>query len=213
MRIEPSLAMVQNLTDRPAYRVSELYRLAGSRATAYRLLGQLVELGFAERQNRGYFSLRSSVFQPYGLWPHLVPSLQSFKNARHFGRAYDESDVNYAKKSLHGFLSLDYRAYELTGLQTTHQYYLCVDNVEETTRLLRRNGFSEGRAGRISITPKTGQFEDEILRVYLDCLAAGGRSTLDAIAIDLRYGDRLKVRGEFPVELVTKVEEDLLIES
>jgi hypothetical protein len=213
MRIEPSLAIVQNLRDSPAYRVSELYRLAGSRATAYRLLDQLLELGFAERQNRGYFSLRSSVFQPYRLWPHLVPSLQSFKSARHFGRAYDESDVNYVKKSLHGFLSLDYSAYELTGLQTPHQYYLYVDNIEEAAWLLKKNGFSEGQAGRISIASKTGQFEDEILRIYLDCLAAGGRSTLDAIAIDLRYGDQLRVRGEFPVELVTKVEEDLPVES
>jgi hypothetical protein len=213
MKIEPSLAVVQSLGDSPAYRVSELYHLAGSRATAYRLLDELVELGFAERQNRGYFSLRSSVFQPYRLWPHLVPSLQSFKNARRFGRAYDESDVNYAKKTLHGFLSLDYRAYELTGVQIPYQYFLYVDNVEEAALLLRKKGFSEGKAGRISIAPKTGQFKDEIQRVYLDCLAAGGRSILDAIAIDLRYGDQLWARGEFPVDQVTKVEEDLQVES
>lgn len=157
--------------------------------------------------------MRSSAFQPYRLWPYLVPSLQSFKEARHFGRAYDESDVSYAKKTLHGFLSLDYRAYELTRLQTPHQYYLYVDRVEEAAQLLKRNGFSEGRAGRISIAPKSGQFEKEIERVYLDCLAAGGRNTLDAIAIELRYGNELAVRGEFPVNLVTKVEDDLPVES
>ncbi len=213
MRIEPSLAIVQNLRDSPAYRVSELYPLAGSKATAYRLLDDLLELGLAERLNRGYFSLRSSAFQPYRLWPHLVPSLHSLKEARHFGRAYDESDVNYARKTLQGILSLDYRAYELTRLQTPHQYYLYVDRVEETAQRLKTNGFSEGKAGRISITPKSGQFKNEIQRVYLDSLAAGGRNTLDAIAIELRYGNRLAVRGEFPVDLVTKVEEDLLVES
>jgi len=209
MRVEPSLAVVQNLRDSPAYRVSELYQLAGSRATAYRLLDRLLELGLAERLNRGYFSLRSSAFQPYRLWPYLVPSLQSFKEARVFGRAYDESDVNYAKKTLHGFLSLDYRAYELTQLQTPHQYYLYVDRVEEAAQLLKTNGFSEGKAGRVSITPSPGNFENEIQRVYFDCLAAGGRSTLDAIAIEIRYRDQLAIRGEYPVDLVTKVEEDL----
>jgi len=209
MSIDPSLTVVQNLRDSPAHRVTELFPLAGSRATAYRFLRQLAELGFAEHQNRGYFSLRSSVFQPYRLWPHLIPSLQSFKNTRHFGRSYDESDVNYAKKTLHGFLSLDYRAYELTGVQTPYQYYLYVNDVEDTARRLKKNGFSEGTAGRVSITQEIGHFKDEIQRVYLDCLAAGGRSILDAIAIDLRYGSQLTVRGEFPVDLVSKVEEDL----
>ncbi len=209
MSVDPSLAIVQSLRNSPAYRVSELSQLAGSRATAYRLLDRLFELGLAERLNRGYFSLRSSAFQPYRIWSYLVPSLQSFREARRFGRAYDEGDVNYARKTLHGFLSLDYRAYELTGLQTPHQYYLYVDRVEEAAQLLKMNGFSEGKAGRISIAPKIGQFENEIQRIYLDCLAAGGRSTLDAIAIEIRYGDRLAIRGEFPVDLVTKIEEDL----
>ncbi|HVB95936.1 MAG TPA: hypothetical protein VND41_04970 [Nitrososphaerales archaeon] len=46
-------------------------------------------------------------------------------------------------------------------------------------------------------------------KVYLDCLAFGGRSTLDAIAIELLYGDRLSVKGEFPADLVLKVRDDL----
>jgi len=32
---------------------------------------------------------------------------------------------------------------------------------------------------------------------------------LDAIAIEIRYRDQLAITGEFPVDLVTKVEEDL----
>ncbi len=54
-----------------------------------------------------------------------------------------------------------------------------------------------------------GGFENEVQRVYLDCLAFGGRSTLDAIAIELLQGDQLEVKGEFPTELVLKVREDL----
>ncbi len=212
MKIEPSLAIVQSLGSRPAYRVSELYQPAGSRATAYRVLDRLFELGLAERLNRGYFSIRTSAFQPYWLWPHLVPSLQSFKEARHFGKAYDESDVNYAKRTLQGFLSLDYRAHELTRLQTPRNYYLYVDRVDEAALGLKESGFSEGRAGRVAIMPKSGSFENEIQRVYLDCLAVGGRSTLDAIAIELLYGDRLAVKGEFQVDLITKVKEDLPVE-
>jgi len=209
MSIDPSLIVVQGLSERPAYRVSELFSLAGSRATSYRILDRLLELGFAEQLHRGYFSLSSSAFQPYKLWPYLVPSLHSLKKARNFGRAYDESDVNYAKKTLQGTLSLDYRAYDLTGLQTPNRYYLYVDSVEEVAGLLEKNSFSEGTAGRISITQKPETLDNEIQRVYLDCLAAGGRSTLDAIAIEIRYGDQLTIKGEFPVDLVTKVEEDL----
>jgi len=94
-------------------------------------------------------------------------------------------------------------------LQTPNRYYLYVDSVEEVAGLLEKNSFSEGTAGRISITQKPETLDNEIQRVYLDCLAAGGRSTLDAIAIEIRYGDQLTIKGEFPVDLVTKVEEDL----
>ncbi len=209
LKIEPSLAIVQGLGSKPAYHISELYGLAGSRATAYRIINRLLELGLAERLNRGYFSIRSSVFQPYWIWPHLVPSLQSFKQARYFGRAYDESDVSYAKRTLQGLPTLDYRAYELTQFQTPHTYYLYVDEVDQIGRQLRENNFSEGKAGRVTIMPKPGTFDNGIQRVYLDCLAVGGRSILDAIAIELLYGDKLTIRGEFQADLVAKVREDL----
>jgi hypothetical protein len=61
----------------------------------------------------------------------------------------------------------------------------------------------------VAILPKEGGFENEIQRVYLDCLAFGGRSTLDAVAIELLHADQLSVRGEFPTDLVLKVREDL----
>lgn len=208
-KIDPSLTLVQSLGEKPAYHSSELYDLAGSKATAYRIIEGLVELGLAERLNRGYFAIRSSAFQPYGVWPFLIPSLQSLKQARYFGRAYDESDVAFAKRTITGTATLDYRAYDLTQFQTPHIYYVYVDDVNHVARQLKRNNFSEGRAGRVAIMPKSGSFENEVQRVYLDCLAAGGRSTLDAIAIELRYGDRLTIRGDFRADVVMKVREDL----
>lgn len=211
MKIETSLTIVQGLGSKPAYHSSELYELAGSKATAYRIIDRLLELGWAERLNRGYFAVRSSIFQPHWIWPHLVPSLQSLKQARYFGRAYDESDVAYAQRMIPGFLTLDYRAYDLTQFQTPHTCYLYVEDVDQAARHLRENNFSEGKAGRVAIMPRPGSLGNEIQRVYLDCLAAGGRSTLDAIAIELLYGDGLTIRGEFRADVVAKVMEDLPI--
>jgi hypothetical protein len=54
-----------------------------------------------------------------------------------------------------------------------------------------------------------GDFSNEIERVYLDCIAKGGRSIQDAIAIQLLHGDQLTSKGIFPAEYVLKVQEDL----
>jgi hypothetical protein len=211
VKMEPSLAVVQALGQKPVYRASELFGPAGSRATAYRFIRRLQELGLAaETQRRGHFTVRSSAFQPYQTLVQLLPSLRALKQARYFGRAYDESDVNYARRSLRGMATLDYRAYELTRFQTPHTFFVYAEDPDQQAKSLRSAGFSEGSKGRVAILPKEGgTFENEIQRVYLDCLAFGGRSTLDAIAIELLYGDRLSVRGEFPTDLVLKVREDL----
>ena len=207
--IRPELAVAQQLGVRPAYHVSDLFQIAGSRATAYRIFDELLRLGFAERAQRGYFTVRACVFQPYHLWPYLLPSLAVLKLARYFGRAYNESDVNYARRLLRGMVTLDYRAYELTQLQTPRTLFMYVDNVDREASRLKDEGFSEGRRGRVAILPYEGDFENEIQRVYLDCLAFGGRSILDAIAIELLYGDKLQVKGVFPAELVLKAREEL----
>lgn len=211
MKIEPSLAVVQSLKEKPVYHASELFELTGSRATAYRVLARLRELGFASgTRRRGYFTIRSSAFQPYRLWPQLIPSLSALGAARRFGRSYDESDVNFAQRSLAGMTTLDYRAYQLTGFQTPHTFFVYVERPDEGAELLKSNRFSEGRKGRVAVLSRDGGgFENEIQRVYLDCLALGGRSTLDAIAIELLYGDRLAFKGEFPADLVLKVREEL----
>ncbi len=205
-----SLVAAQSLPLKPVYHISELFEPAGSRATAYRLVHELQELGFAEEtRRRGYFTIKSSIFQPYRIWAHLMPSLHALKQARYFGRAYDESDVNYARRSLKGVVTLDYRAYELTELQTPHTFFIYVEDSNQVAKALTEQRFSEGKRGRVAILQGGGDFRDEIQRVYLDSLASGGRGILDAIAIELLYGDRLSVKGEFPAELVMKVKEEL----
>ena len=75
---------------------------------------------------------------------------------------------------------------------------------------MKHEKFSEGRNGRVAILPKIGNFfQNEIQRVYLDCLAAGGRSLLDGVAIELLHSNELEVRGVFPIDLVEKVRDDL----
>ena len=106
-------------------------------------------------------------------------------------------------------VTLDYRAYELTQFQTPRTFSIYAEDPDQQAQSLRFAGFSEGTKGRVAILPKEGGFGNEIQRVYLDCLAFGGRSALDAVAIELLHGDQLSIRGEFPTDLVLKVREDL----
>jgi len=107
-------------------------------------------------------------------------------------------------------VTLDYRSYELTGLQTPEKLFLYVDNEDAATNALKNSDFSEGTKGKIAILPRIGDFFDnEIQRVYLDSLAAGGRNLLDAVAIELRYPEKFQIKGLFPIDLVEKVREDL----
>src|SRR5437660_10145362 len=97
--------------------MNDLSKITGCRATVYRILSRLREAGFAEHVREGYFTLRSSLFQPFNLWSNLLPSLQALKQARFFGLSYNENDVRLAIQILKGVIKLDYRAYELTKLQ------------------------------------------------------------------------------------------------
>ena len=212
MEIQPHLVAAQHLDQsNPVHSTRELAAIVGSIPTAQRYLRQLENLGFATNLGRGHFTLRSSLFQPYSLWPFLLPSLQSSKKARYFGKSYNESDVHLVRRNFPGeMVTLDYRAYELTGLQTPEKLFLYVGDQDAAAKELEDEEFSEGTKGRIVILPRIGNFDNEIQRVYLDCLAAGGRSLLDAVAIEILYPDRLQqARGLFPVDLVEKVRDDL----
>ena len=213
MKWEHTLAVVQALGEKQACSAKELYGPAGSRASAYRVIHKLEELGLAaETERRGFFTIRSSVLQPYNVWVHLIPSLRALKQARYFGRLYDESDIDFARKSLKGMVTLDYRAYELTKLQEPHTFFIYAEEPRRAAATLESARFREVPEGRVAILPREhnrSAFENEIQRVYLDCLAYGGRGTFDAVAIELLHSDRLSVKGEFPVGLVLRVRKEL----
>ncbi len=211
--IRPELSIAQTMGEKPAYRLDELMSVMGSRATAYRTLRELRKAGFAEQIKEGYFTIRSSLFQPFYLWQHFLPSLRAFQQARYFGRSYNENDVKFARRALDGMVTLDYRAYELTGFQQPHSLFLYLGDLGRAAATLKSHGFWEGTRGRVALLPRAGPIQNELQRVYLDCLAYGGRSALDAIAIEALYADRLdpRVRGVFRSEDILKVREELAL--
>src|SRR6266849_2492034 len=211
MLLRPELVIAQTIGEKPVYHMNELSKITESRAKAYRILSKLREAGFAERAREGFFTLRSSLFQPFNLWSSLLPSLQALKQARFFGLSYNENDVRLARQILKGIVTLDYRAYEITKLQSPHLFFIYVDKADQAANMLKECKFSEGTKGRVVIIPRIGEFRNEIQRVYLDCIAYGGRSLLDAIAIEILHNEELdrNIRGSFRAEDVLKVREEL----
>jgi hypothetical protein len=215
MMLRPELAIAQTIGEKPVYHIDELSKITQSRSTAYRILSSLREAGFAAQVRDGFFTLRSSLFQPFNLWSNLLPSLQVLKQARFFGLSYNENDVRLAQQILKGIVTLDYRAYEITRLQSPHLFFIYVDNPDQAAKMLKECKFSEGTKGRVVIIPRMGEFRNEIQRVYLDCIAYGGRSLLDAIAIEILHNEDLdhNIRGTFKTEDVLKVREELGAQS
>src|SRR2546428_13517916 len=85
MTLRPELTIAQTIGEKPVYHINELRKITDSRATAFRILSKLREAGFAEQIKEGYFTIRSSLFQPFNLWSNLLPSLQTLKQSRFFG--------------------------------------------------------------------------------------------------------------------------------
>jgi hypothetical protein len=215
LKVQPSLVAVQRLNQGDTIQTTRgLAAIVGSIPTAHRYVKLLENLGFITILGRGHFAVRSSLFQPYSMWPFLIPSLQSLKRARYFGRSYNKSDVHFVRRKFQDSVTtLDYKAYELTGLQTPEKLFLYVNDQDSAANMLKHENFREGTKGKIAILPRIGDFfgnaNDEIQRAYLDSLAAGGRNLLDAVAIELRYPEKLQIKGLFQVDLVVKVREDL----
>jgi hypothetical protein len=209
-----ALLFAQRLDSKPVYTVEDALSVAGSVKTVYRRLNDLKALGLV-RYKRGSFILKNSVVsQPANVVERLLPSLVALSKGRRFGRNYNDSDIRFALNNMADkIVTLDYRAYELTKFQTPLDLYIYVKDVDSAARLLRDNGFREGRNGRVVLLPRIGKFANEIERVYLDCIANGERSTMDAIAIELMYEDRLGTHGLFPIQQVKKVQEDLPLSS
>lgn len=208
---EPAVQFAQGLSAKPVYTIEEIMTIAGSsRRTAYRRLQTLKSWGIA-KSNRGRFIINTAASsQPIAVLQRLLPSLQSLNQARRFGKSYNQSDINFIMNNIQDkIITLDYRAWQLTKFQYPMDLYVYVDDVGRIASHLKQKGFSEGQRGHIVLLPEIGDFSNEIERVYLDCIAKGGRSVLDAIAIELLYGDQISVKGRFTTQDVIKVREDL----
>lgn len=209
--VKKGFAFAQRLEQKTVYTVKDdAIPIAGSQRTAYRRLNSLAAYGLANFKS-GKFEIHRATRQPYHIFEKLLPSLSALKQGRRFGRFYNDYDVNFLIKHLpeHSMITLDYKAWELTKFQTPSDLYMYVDDLELFSSFLKENKFREGRNGHIVILPKIGSFNNPIERVYLDCIANGGRSTFDAIAIELLHGEKLNVKGDFPIDYVLKVQEDM----
>ena len=211
-KIAPGLLFAQGLDPRPVYSIKQHgVKIAGSEKTAYRRIKSLVPLGLATF-HRGQFSIKKeAVSQPLDVVEKMLPSLLALKQARRFGRSYNNADINFVldHKSDPYIITLDFRVWPLTKFQFPNDLYVYVNDIESGTKFLKDSGFSEGERGHVVLLPKIGSFKNEIERVYLDCIANGGRSVLDAVALQLLYPEQISVKGCFPVEVVIKVQEDM----
>ena len=204
-----SIGFAQELPPSPIYDLKSLEGTVGlSSRTIRRRLVRLAELGLAD-YSRGKFTIkREVVSQPYRVLQSIAPSLASLKNARRFGRHYKPVDASFMRRHLPegSIVTLDHKAYELTGFQTPLGFHAYVEDVEGVSKLLKRRGFREGKRGNVVLLPKIGSFENLIERVFLDCVANGGRSFLDAAAIMLTYRGAIRTRVRFAGDTILEVQ-------
>lgn len=212
-KTKDAIRFAQELPPNPIHDIKGLEDIMGlSARTIKRRLAHLDELGLVD-YNRGKFTIKSEVVsQPYHVLQSIIPSLMSLKKARRFGRYYKPTDVNFMRRHLPSgsIITLDHKAYELTRFQTPLDLYAYVDDVENVSKFLKSHGFREGKRGNVVLLPKIGSFENPIERIFLDCVANGGRSFLDAAAIMLTHRDAIKTRVRFAGDTILKVQEDLL---
>ena len=204
----------QKLPPRHIYNLKEL-DIEDSTKTAYRRIKKLSALGLANYK-RGFFTIkREVVAQEIGVLEKLIPSFTALTQARHFGKSYNVTDINFIMKNMpkDSIITLEHSAYRLTKFQSPHDLHVYVTDMEKAIRFLKKNKFSEGKKGSIVLMPKIGSFENKIERIFLDCLANGGRSMMDAIAIQIKYKNKIKIQARFTTEMLLKVQEDLSLES
>ena len=207
-----AIVFAQELPPSPIYNIKNLKKIVNlSARTIKRKLVHLEEIGLAD-YSRGKFTIKKEVIsQPYTVLQDIFPSLMALKKARRFGRHYKATDINFMKKHLPkgSIITLDHKAHELTKFQIPLDLHVYVDDVEKTSKFLKSCGFRGGKSGKVVLLPKIGSFEDPIERIFLDCVANGGRSFLDATAIMLTHKNMIKTRARFTVDTVLKVQEDL----
>lgn len=207
-----AIMFAQGLPHKPVHVLNDLSDKMGmSVRTVRRRIKKLEELGLA-KYDRGIFSVKYEVVsQPKSALNMLYSSFIALKKARRFGKFYRETDVNFVKKNLpkNSLVTLDYKAYELTRYQTPLYFYVYVDNIEKFSLFFKKNGFKEGRNGKIILLPKIGSFADETRRVFLDCVAHGGRSFNDAAALSLSGSSIKNTHVRFTIDTIQKIMKDI----
>lgn len=210
-KAEPGIHFALSLDPRITYNVKkDAAPLAGSIPTVYRKLHLLESIGLATLR-RGYFKINTAITQSPNILEKLIPSLIALKDSRCFGRKYHISDINFLKNNLpeKSFITLDYRAWELTGYQTPKDLYIYVDDIDHASSFLKSKGFSQGIRGHVVLVQKQRNTKNTLEQIYLDCVAKGGRSILDAISIELKHGDKIGIRGKFSISDILKVQNDM----
>jgi hypothetical protein len=208
---ELALLSAQRLDNKPIYSMKDDFvpSTFKSKRTAYRYRKYLESIGILKGK-RGNFKLNTSVISQLHLIQKLLPSIKSLKNARRFGRHYNEKDIEFFRKHIeYQLITLDYKVWELTKYQNPSDLYVYVKDIDKVANYLKGKKFKEGKKGRITLLPMIGDFSNEIQRVYLDCIAKGGRNTQDAIAINLLYWDHITSKGRFNIEEVKNVQDNL----
>ena len=212
-KAEPGIRFATMLPPMISYSIKkDAVPVAGSIPTVYRRLHLLESIGLAI-VSRGEFQINRAILQPRNVLERLVPSLLALKTARRFGRKYHVSDINFLKNNLpeNSFLTLDYKAWDLTKYQIPLDLYVYVDDINKVSDFLKSKGFSHGSRGHVVLLQKQYQTENTVEQVYLDCIAKGGRSILDAIAIEIKHSDKLGIKGKFGIDDVLKVQDDMIL--
>ncbi len=152
----------------------------------------------------GRVVFRECLDQPIRVIEKLLPSLLSLKHGLGF-----MGDAELARREVKGFITLDYAAYELTGYQAPRTLYIYPEDLKREAKRLRELGFEQSplTESDVVLLPRFGAIDR--YRVHLDSLAKGGRSTLDALAIELLKPEFVVVEARYPAEMVRKVVEDL----
>ena len=155
-------------------------------------------------EHDGLVVFKECLDQPVRVIEKLLPSLLSLK----YGLGF-KGDVELARKEVKGFITLDYAAYELTGYQVPRTLYLYPEDLKESIERLKGLEFdpSSPSEADVVLLPRFGSIDR--YRIHLDALARGGRSTLDALAIELLKPEMVAVEARYPAEMVRKVLDDL----
>ena len=196
---DKAMAFAYLLPRAESHRIRDMPSAAGvSEATARRRVDELAEMGLARRRNGAFTVNHDAICQPIEVLDAMRPSLLALGRARRFGRGgRGGAGIALARRLLPpgSFVTLDYPLSRLTGYGPPRDYCACVDDPGAYASLLGEGGLREDEAGRVVVMPKLGVFGDKRERLFLDCLAAGGRWYGGAIALSVLYGGPMAARA------------------